>query len=411
MLSRLRIILEGSEIGRIVVIDAEGNSVPFLQGLEEGSPARAWVNRLKPSIIEGKHIFNRTNYHAYRNGDRVRSGLVDLNNTDVAPDATFRIRVVEVERRLTGDVTYIGASTLLDERDWKAAELADLYFERWPNQEANFRAVNQALGFKDVHGYGKQLVDNITVVTELDELAQKIKNTEERLQARITERASVDKALGEHEKGLRRLERRSATITRQIDARIAEGKRITPNLRRLATEQHTTAEQIRRQTDLVSRSQTKADRLSEQSKRQRDALDKQQDRQAALESRRRIFQHDVELDSIFSVLKVGLVLAVTFVLKEYLGDAKMEPSTFLERIATLPARLLTTPSVEILTFEHNHRDPDVMELLLKHCDAINARKLLTRSGRVLRIQVDPAPPPRRPPTGRRVKAGDRFVRK
>jgi hypothetical protein len=149
MLDQLREMNDGAEVGRIVVIDAEGNSVPFLKGLEQATPARGWVTRLKPSMLEGKRIFNRTNYQSYREGDRVRIGLVDLNDPE-DPDKPFRIRVVEIERRSKGTVTYLGASTRLQERDWKAAEISDLHFERWPKQKANFRAVNQALGFKQV---------------------------------------------------------------------------------------------------------------------------------------------------------------------------------------------------------------------------------------------------------------------
>jgi hypothetical protein len=87
--------------------------------------------------------------------------------------------------------------------------------------------------------------------------------------------------------------------------------------------------------------------------------------------------------------------------------APATPVTFLERVATLPARLRVLPKLEILTFEDNPRDPDVMALLAEHSESINARALKTRSGRTLRVQVDPAPPPTRPPTGR-AKTMDRF---
>lgn len=409
MLDHLRQELGGSEIGRIVVIDAEGNSVPFLQALEEGAPARAWATRLKPSMLDGKHIFNRTNYQSYRNGDRVRCGLVDLNNAEIGPQASFRTRIAEVEHRTTGEVTYIGASTLLSERDWGACDLADLYFDRWPNQEANFRAVNQALGFKDVHGYGKQLVDNVTVVTELDKLEKKIHNTEARITGTKDELTNVSTVLKDGEKALKKMDRRASTVARQMKRSIDNGEHITPKIRRLVQEQQTIEEQTTKQAKQVARSTQQVEKLIERLERQQGALERQQARQEDLSSRRRIFQHDVELDSIFGALKVGLVLAITFVLKEYLGDAKMDPETFLNRIATLPARLLTMPRIEILTFEYNHRDPDAMALLEKYCESINARKLLTTSGRVLRMRVEPAPPPKRPPTGRRSKAGDRFA--
>lgn len=406
MLNQFRELNAGAEVGRIVVIDAESNSVPFLKQLETGPPQRAWVTRLKPSLLQGKRIFNRTNYQAYRNGDRVRVGLVDLNDPEV-PKGAFRVRVVEVERRAKGTVTYLGASTLLEERDWKAAEIADLYFERWPKQEANFRAVNQALGLKEVHGYGKQLVDNVTVVTELDQLGQKIRRGQELVEQRGAELKRQRAVLHDQQKLLGRSQRHREALVRQLHARVGGGQRITAKLRQMAAEHEATDKQLRKQTQVVSRSERKTAQLSTQLDRERRLLEQRQQRQAELESRRHIFKHDVELDSIFSVLKVGLVLTIMFVLKEFLGGAHMEPLTFLERVATLPARLRTLPTVEVLTFAYNQRDPDVMALLTQHAEAINARELKTRSGRTLRVQIDAAPAPARPPPGR-TKSTSRF---
>jgi hypothetical protein len=406
LLNRFRELNDGAEIGRIVVIDAEGNSVPFLKQLEQGPPKRAWVTRLRPSLVEGKQIFNRTNYQPYRDGDRIRTGLVDLNDPE-APKKIFRLRVVEIERRSKGTVTYLGASTRLDERDWKPAQIADLYFDRWPNQEANFRAVNQALGLKQVHGYGKQLVDNVTVITELDELAQKTCQAQEQVEQRTEELKRHRELLHEQEKLLRRSERHNETLTRQRQERVSAGQKITPKLRELAAEKKAVEQQLHKQTQAVVRSERKLGQLSSQVERQRKQLERHRERQATIEPRRRIFQHDVELDSIFAVLKVGLVLTIMFVLKEYLGGARMEAITFLERVATLPARLRLLPKVEVLSFAYNQRDPDVMALLIQHCEAINARGLRTRSGRTLRVQIDPAPPPTRPPPDR-TKSTSRF---
>ena len=63
LLDQMRDMLEGEEVGRVVVIDAEANSIPFLKALEAGKPSRAWVTRLKSSWVESKRIFNRTNLH------------------------------------------------------------------------------------------------------------------------------------------------------------------------------------------------------------------------------------------------------------------------------------------------------------------------------------------------------------
>jgi len=338
-------------------------------------------------------------------------GLCDFNDPE-GKGATFRARVVEIERRSKGTITYLGASTLLDEREWKPADVANLYFERWPQQEAKFRAINQAVGFKDVHGYGKQLVDNISVVTELDRIDQRIRNLASSIEQKTLEQARRTEELNEQQKALRRQERRLETVTHHIDERMTGGQRITPKLQRVAKEQRTLVASVRKESALALRRQKALDHMGTQRARQEAELADREDQKQRLESRRTIYKHDTELDSLFSVLKVGLVLLVTYVLKEYLGDASMEPVTFLERLATLPARFRTTPELELVTFLYNRRDPDVMKLLASNCNAINARRLRTRSGRLLRLQVDPAPQPRLPPPRqRRVNTKNRFTRR
>lgn len=407
LLDELTRWLEGSEVGRIVVIDAAANSVPFLRGLEQGSTPRAWVTRLRKTWVEGKRIFNRSNYRAYRNGDRVRMGEADFNDPDGGP---FRMRVVELERRTKGTVTYLGASLLLDPAKWPASELADLYFDRWPAQEANFRAVNQAVGHKDVHGYGKQLVDNVTVVREQDKLrarGRRLREQRETLVGQIAEDAPIVHAEG---KRLRGLERRIETARRRIESILHDDP---VNQLKDLTKRANKLKELQQEAEAIRKSLSKREPALSKLQRKLETLEaklaKDEETIEELDSRRRIFRHDVELDSLFALLKVSLVLMVTYVLKEYLGDARMEPATFLERVATLPARLLMTPTHEVLTFEYNRRDPDVMEYLRGCAETINAREIRMESGRRLRVKVEPAPEPLRPPpVDRRVMPGDRF---
>ena len=272
--------------------------------------------------------------------------------------------------------------------------------------------MNQAVGSKDVHGYGKQLVDNVSVVTELD----KLQNELVRQQARVQQLQSEQAAALRHDQAqqvlLRRRERRYETVTGHIDDAIARGAHVTPALQKKSIERKSLQKEISRGIAAAARRQTSLDRLSSRLEAATHKVEVRGAHRDSLESRRRIFRHDVELDSLFALLKVGLVLLVTFVLKEYLGDARMAPVTFLERLATLPGRLRLTPALEIVTFDYNTRDPEVMALLSAHADAINARRLRTRSGRILRIAVDPAPPPYRPPpsAAARVNTKRRFER-
>ncbi len=398
----------GSSVGRLVVIDAEANSVPFLKGLEQGKHSRSWVTRLKEEWVKNKKIFNRNNYRAYRNGDRVRMGIADFNDPD---GGKFRMRVIEVERRTSGKITYLGASMKLDECEWKVADIADIYFERWPAQEANFRAVNKAAGLKEVHGYGKQLVENISVVTELDQLSQKSDNAEKRLDNQQKKEEAYEQLIRGEKQILNRKMRRQETVRRHIDAKLKTGNSVTQSMKKMVEEQNSLADEVAQRSDNLVKTQKRYDKVKSQVETTQKRLDGYRERKEVLESRMEIFAHDVELDSLFSLLKVGLVLIVTYVLREYLGGACMEAITFLERVATLPARLRMTPDLEILTFEYNRRDSDVMSLLETHCGAINRRGLRTRSGQKLRIVIEAAPPSDRPPpvVGKWCKSNGRFA--
>ena len=397
-----------SSVGRIVVIDAEGNSIPFLKGLEQGEPKRAWLTRLRPDWVKSKRIFNRNPYRAYRNGDRVRSGVADFNDPD---GGLFRMRVIEVERRTTGDITYLGASEILREQDWKPQQLADLYFDRWPNQEANFRAVNQAVGLKEVHGYGKQLVDNITVINELDKVAGKADRADERVRKLAPEVSDLQARVATQEKELGRLARRKEKVAAELHDRVEQGVRPSRKLVRLSVEDRDLAQTIKAASAGLDKVRSKLDKTSTALDTAVTKLNKYRDREDLLHSRRTIFKHDVELDSLFALLKVGMVLLVTYVLKEYFDNARMSVGTFLDRVATLPATLHQTPQLEIVTYEYNRRDPEVMGLLESYAEAINARGLRLRSGKKLYIKIEPAPKPRHPPPpGSRAGTGDRFKR-
>ena len=92
----------------------------------------------------------------------------------------------------------------------------------------------------------------------------------------------------------------------------------------------------------------------------------------------------------------------------------MDASTFLDRLATLPARQQITPNFEIVTFAWNQRDREVMALLEQFRQTINERglRIRIRSDRKLKIQMDPAPPPLRLPTPRKDRCNStcRFQR-
>ena len=81
--------------------------------------------------------------------------------------ASLDVRVVLVRRRRTKRMCAV--VTNVAETVLSATEGAGAYFDRWRRQELRFRTFGSA-HFKRVSGYGKRLVTNVAVVTDLEKL-------------------------------------------------------------------------------------------------------------------------------------------------------------------------------------------------------------------------------------------------
>ena len=252
---------------------------------------------------------------------------------------------------------------------------------------------------------------NVSVVTKQDELEQRAGRAEELLAGQQRRVAAQREHVQQEDRELRRRQRRQQTVGRKVDEQVVPGRAVLLSTEALVREQAELAAEVAARKEAVAAGRQKLQTAAAKVERTQRRLARYAGESEELASRRSIFAHDVETDSLLSLLKVGLVLLARLVLRDWLGDARMAPATFLDRLVTLPARLLTTPQLEIVTFEHNTRDPEVMGLLRAHVETINGLRLPTRSGRRLEIRVDPAPKPRRPPPpGSRVGSSDRFKR-
>jgi len=376
----------GANIGRIVVIDAEGNSAPFLSGLEHNG--RSWVTRLRPAMVKDKLVANWTSFRPYRDNDRIREGELDLL---LGKDDVLRVRLLEIERRASGQVVHLAASKQLRIQDWKTDEVADLYFARWPNQELDFRAVNQATGFKRVRGYGKRLVDNVAVTTKLEEVQQRQRRAEERAtqqRAKLEDLEVQRELYAAHRKAA---QEQKEGIDDAVDTHLECTTIDADGLRNLNQDRKAAERAFNKAQQREQRTQARLNNAQALLQRTTDRVEHYNEQKLDLATKTKILAHDVELDSLFNVLKVGFTLLVTYVLRTMLDGARITPATFLDRIATLPARQRLTDKYEYVTFEYNPRDPTMMALLVANCPTINALQLPMRSGLILQVAVEDPP--------------------
>lgn len=376
----------GGEVKRAVVIDAEGSTFDILESCARAK--QIIVTPLKPSrVSELSFTYSRGSYYrAYRGQDQLRVGKVTL--TQKASGRSLEVGALRVKRehRLSDTVLLTTGLTL----GMEGADLADLYYERWPLQENAFKE-GAAVQLAQHRGNCAELVANVAVVTEIEQLAKRTSHDQQRLRELSREREKLLVAEQEAQRDLARSQARLAIRRRRLEALIGAGRTQGKQLGRAAIEQQTALQQ----TEAAARAQKRITKARQHHDAQRTRLETRVDqahrRIQHLEPQRQIRRVDVALDSVLTAFKLTAAMLISFVLREYLSSRAMTSLTFLSRVMTVQGRKELRPGEERVIFYENPRDPEINTAIDEACVKLNRRKL-TRSGRKLLFETAPAPP-------------------
>lgn len=385
LLARLEAIVgNGWAVDRLTVIDSEANCVALFKQFDAQTPKRLFVTRLRENQIESpEEVPDLSPWQPFRTDEEIADGHVDLIDSKDKKHP-YRARVVLIRRRRTGSLSAL--ATNAPEEPFEAQDVAGAYFDRWPRQELRFRTFNQATKFKYVRGYGKSLVQNVTVLTALDELrAQR-----NRLEARIAKqtvavsdaaqgvktaklRLNAAKARRARQDGLVELELAIEHTDRQaLQARIETAK--------AERDRHTGAvSQIQEAETGLAKEQGK---LAKMTKR----LPEIEAEMAELATRKEIYQADTELDQIYTVYKLGFVLILEFILREWFAGMRISLDGFMRQILSLPGTRTFEGKTEHVRIKAS-RNQDIMRAVEAACERVNALGLV-RNGRIMRLSVD-----------------------
>ncbi|MBU4348675.1 hypothetical protein KJ671_04210, partial [Patescibacteria group bacterium] len=201
-------------VGRLTVIDGECCSARLLQQFKLAE--RDLVVPLSAPMIKPERFsFGRgSSFRPYRDGDLIREGSITLHDSK-DKKVVVEARAIVIQPR-GKDIWHV-LVTLADRDVWTYRELADAYYGRWPNQEGFFRSANQAVGIKEVHGYGKRVVTNTTVLTQLNELEARIARNHERQTSNAEELEKVQQKLAATQRELAKTARYREKREERVD--------------------------------------------------------------------------------------------------------------------------------------------------------------------------------------------------
>lgn len=273
--------------------------------------------------------------------------------------------------------------TLADRDEWPARRLANIYYGRWPKQEAFFRRGNGAVALQKVNGYGKREVANTTVVTKLDKLERQIERKGQKLQEAGTELTGLDAEIKEVEKTRRRKERYVAKRKERIDEGLEQGSTRTVKFEQAVQELRNSTGALEEIEDRIKRLQAKRKKAKQQKSKAERQIEKWQQQKEQLEPRATILEADTDKDVLFTTLKITLAMLMHYVVVEYFRRRRMEWTTFLSRLALLSGRRERTETTETVYIQANERDKKLMEALEAACHEVTKRRI-TYKGRLLR---------------------------
>ena len=352
-------------VRRVLVIDGGGNSVKTMRAF--GSKDDEYFI----TILDNNQVKERKFKHKKRK-ERYKFGaatLIDcrielLDSTESGYIYETRAVIVKWNNcRKSVLVTDISAE-LLD-----ASEITKRYFDRWPNQEKQFRDAKGPLNINRIAGYGKKLED----YDSMKEKYSRVKHTVEQLRAKLREPLSE---IEQVEIELVKLYRKERKLREKSN--INFGKRVLSKLdfTELKETERKIAKKLRRQ---------KA--IEKDYKKDFAKLKKNMKEEGRIRFKDKIYRIDTELDQIMTCFKLSFANLCSFFLTECMNHERYELQTLFESIFQLGGNARITDRQKTIELQRNLKEPKGMKKLEAGIKELNEMKIRNPEGRLLKFSM------------------------
>lgn len=386
LLAKLEGIVGGGwAADRLTVIDSEANCVALFKQFD--AQGRLFVTRLKENQVKSPdEVADLGEWLPCRSGEEIAGGHLNLADSKDKKHP-YRARVVLIRRCRAGSLSAL--VTNAPEDPYEIQDIAKAYFDRWPRQELRFRSFNQGTHFKYVRGYGKRLVQNVTVLTELDKLGAQRNRLQERIAKQSAAAAEAAQDLKTAKLRLNAAKARRARQDGLVDLELTIEHADRPTLQARIEVAKSERERFAvAQTGIQAAEKavaTEQAKLGQMTKR----LPELDAEIAELETRREIYQADTELDQICTVYKLGFVLILELILRTWFAGMRISLNGFMRQILSLPGTRTIEGKVEHIRIKASP-NRETMLVVEAACERVNAVGFV-RDGRAVRLSVDWGP--------------------
>ncbi len=250
-----------------------------------------------------------------------------------------------------------------------ASEITKRYFDRWPNQEKQFRDAKGPLNIHRIAGYGKKLED----YESMKEKHSRVKNTVEQLKATLRDPLSE---IEQVEKELVTLYRKERTLREK--SKIHCGKRVLSKAdsTELKETERKIAKNLRRQKAIEKKDKEDFAKLKKNMKEEE-----------RIRFKDTIYRIDTELDQIMTCFKLSFANLCSFFLTECMNHERYELLTLFESIFQLSGNARMTDRQKTIELQRNPKEPKGMKKLEAGIKKLNEMKIYTPEGRLLQFSI------------------------
>ena len=352
-------------IRRILVIDGGGNSVKTMRAFS-GDDNEYFITILDNNQVKERKFKHKGRKKRYKFGSAI---LIDcrielLDSTEVGYIYEARAVIVKWDNgRESVLVTNISVE-LLD-----ASGITKKYFDRWPNQEKQFRDAKASLNIHRIVGYGKKLESYDSMKEKYLKIKQSIDRLKIKLKDPLSEIEKIDKELTPLYRRERKLREKSKI---EFGDRILNG----PDSEKLKETEREISKCLRRQKAIER--QYKEDFIK---------LRKNMKEEGRIRFKDKIYRIDTELDQIMTCFKLSFANLCSFFLMECMNHERYELVTLFESIFQLSGKAKTTDREKIIKLERNPKEKKIMKKLEFGFRKLNDMKIENPEGKLLQFIV------------------------
>lgn len=336
-------------VARVIVMDAASNGVATLRAFAEQDRYH-YITSLDDNQWNPRKVRQEGRPKRYYYGDAtLRDCLVELEDSREKGYLVV-VRAVRIDWDYGKRTVLI---TSLPKEAVGASLVVKAYFDRWPNEELQFRSMKSFACLNRVAGYGKKKLPD-----------ERVRQTQKQLQVRITAlRQSLRvplKAIADQEERLAACVEKERRIHSQ--GQVVDGKRVVNKERQVLLKSLSSEmAQCRRQIKLIGSACGKD--LHRLRRHEKEWL--------RLQGKDYVYRIDVELDQIMAYFRIALVNLSSWFLRHCFGGRSMSLAKFLHNILLMPADIEVTKDARRIRLKRNPKDTECMERLQAALQRLN----------------------------------------